>query len=310
MNEELFTAPFIVQENILDLCGNDVNFQLFPEICEEKSQQVSCSECTSNNRLCHECFDVFHQLGKKKTHQKKELKFNSNQNCPKHQNKILEFYCHDDKTLLCSICMYEDHKTHNFNTIKEVISNFKMDLSNISFELVNQDLTIQLSGILREVCKLKENYENAKEKLENEIKKLENEHHEQLNSLKEKETDLNFQIGELMEMKSFDDELDDFKLLKWKEIIDSNVWNLHFVSKTFYLCGLDESKKENEKNLKSPVEFSFFKGKIMKYISSGGYHFIGVDGRNYFILMDRIRKSFHLGKQQMWTAWCWKYRFL
>jgi hypothetical protein len=283
MEEEMFTAPFIVQDNMLDLCGNSLKFSTFIEICEEKTQQVSCSECTFNNRLCNECFDVFHQLGKKKTHQKKELKSNSNQNCPKHQNKILEFYCHDDKSLLCSLCMYEDHKMHNFNTIKEVVSKFKKNLSNISFELINQDLTIQLSGNTREMFKLKENFKNAKEILEEEIKKLEKEHNEELNSLKEKETELNLQLEELMKMKSFEEEEDKYKLLNWKEIIDSNVWKLHFISKKLYLCGLDESRKENEKNLKSPVEFSFFKDIRMKFISCGGYHFIGLDGRNFFV---------------------------
>jgi hypothetical protein len=176
--------------------------------------------------------------------------------------------------------MYEDHRTHNFNIIKEVVSNFKKNLSDISFELINQDLTIQLSGNTREMFKLKENFKNAKEKLEEEIKKLEKEHNEELNSLKEKETELKLQLGELTKMKSFEEEKDEYKLLKWKEIIDSNVWKLHFIPKKLYLCGLDESRKENEKNLKSPEEFSFFKDIRMKFISCGGYHFIGLDGRN------------------------------
>ncbi|CAH1225506.1 MID2 [Branchiostoma lanceolatum] len=120
------TRPSQKTRNVVD--SGDVASLAVPE--KQKKHVSKCAECTTRNAscrcakcecdLCGLCFDKVHKVSRTlMRHQASPLTPDGmTSGCQAHDNRIIEFYCQDDKVSICSHCVVMgDHKNHNIVSI-------------------------------------------------------------------------------------------------------------------------------------------------------------------------------------------------
>ncbi|XP_078617663.1 RING finger protein 17-like isoform X1 [Branchiostoma floridae x Branchiostoma japonicum] len=86
--------------------------------CNTRNASCRCAKCECD--LCGLCFDKVHKVSRTlMRHQASPLTPDGmTSGCQVHDNRIIEFYCQDDKASICSHCVVMgDHKNHNIVSI-------------------------------------------------------------------------------------------------------------------------------------------------------------------------------------------------
>ena len=214
-----------------------------------------CSDC--NDKFCSECFEQQHSSKKKQGHQIIQLneeyfaKF-----CLIHQNEKIEFFCFDHKTKLCRICLQEQHKNHNYDSIESVIKFFKqeMEIFQLSKESVQQQKNQMLNVYDEEQKEVHEKFQNLRDKFQFKFdvykakkEKIEKDFEEYHQIMKKVENLNSLSFDEIMELKgSLSLQCWDFPLVRHLGIICDQCKTKNFTGnrykcatcENFDLCGV------------------------------------------------------------------------
>ncbi|XP_078698177.1 RING finger protein 17-like isoform X3 [Branchiostoma floridae x Branchiostoma belcheri] len=147
-----------------------------PAVDKQKKNVSKCAECNTRNAscrcakcecdLCGLCFDKVHKVSRTlMRHQASPLTPDGmTSGCQAHNNRIIEFYCEDDKSSICSHCVVMgDHKNHNIVSIldknKEVAAEIEPALLVAKAALrrikeADKVLTDAIPGLRTEVAQL------------------------------------------------------------------------------------------------------------------------------------------------------------
>ncbi|GFO25362.1 RING finger protein 17 [Plakobranchus ocellatus] len=105
------------------------------KICEKVPASCKCLEC--DNIMCLECFDKFHRASAAiKNHQpvplivEKSKTQSPNPNCEEH-GRLIEYFCTDDNTAICSRCyIVGSHRNHSITSYEEKNKELLNDIEN------------------------------------------------------------------------------------------------------------------------------------------------------------------------------------
>ncbi|CAF1259758.1 unnamed protein product [Rotaria sp. Silwood1] len=120
------------------LCGN----------CHAIASKYWCNNCT--NSYCEQCSQRIHNMSAFQHHEPTILKEKSFELmlCEKHQDEKLKYWCLKCERSVCSDCLLNEHKDHQYELIYKIAKDFEtkvnIDLSNIELSLnknVNQTNT-------------------------------------------------------------------------------------------------------------------------------------------------------------------------
>ncbi|XP_045208281.2 uncharacterized protein LOC123560085 [Mercenaria mercenaria] len=150
--------------------ASDEDVQLFCEPCDRDGPRLPaygyCTDCTEH--LCESCFhhhratlSRHHILLDKdsmpQTQQLSTASVNASQSddftehCAKHKKELIKFYCHDHKTLLCSVCV----------TLEHTVTSCRIDyIPDISGETVNSP---EYHDTLKDIDTVTEKWQNKTE---------------------------------------------------------------------------------------------------------------------------------------------------
>jgi len=193
------------------------------ENSDKTSAWVFCLQCQQN--LCKACSKFHSRMKTTSTHTVVNLGgkasvdelylMSSSTFCDKHQNKPIEIYCVDCKSVLCMMCHIEDHNTHKCSAAAKVAGDFRVSLTH---DLQSMTAAVQrfdeqmktlksyrnvfvdrVKNVEREICeraeRLKAMIDDEKQKLLADLCEIHANHEKQMDSLAQEIT----QVKSLLE---------------------------------------------------------------------------------------------------------------
>ena len=133
--------PSAVTKALCSVCLEESKEQEGKEI---PTADTYCVEC--KHKLCEECCSEHRKFKLTKNHKLMPIdEYESGQNvvadlapmvCEVHEQKVLDVYCADCKTVVCAICFIEDHNNHKGGHVSKCVDGFRKQIQN-STEAMN-----------------------------------------------------------------------------------------------------------------------------------------------------------------------------
>jgi len=177
--QENFDIKYKIPRNLL--CGH-----CFCEQCLKQlsvNEEVECPKCqkTSQGKLpiCYAIFDIIYTE-----------EYSGKVYCQIHPVEKLQFFCNEEKQVICSICLLTNHNGHKTNSIRDILipQELKKEYEILNNEFLNKKIILE--NMHSEVEKyedfLNKMLENQKQKLEeigNNLINKKNERVEEYNKL-------------------------------------------------------------------------------------------------------------------------------
>jgi len=176
--------------------GEVANIPPATKYCVDCSQRV-CEKCSRFHTRMKTGAHLVVQLGEEMS---QEMFKSRKRNCQEHRDKIVDLYCYDCKTNLCSLCVALKHKQHNFAELSEAANKLGQDMDEDVKAI--SDCMINIHDLKQRWDAEKEKYLTGSEKLEATVKQ----------KGEEKKTLIDDNVGNLLQ------ELQDKKLNFSKEV--------------------------------------------------------------------------------------------
>ena len=166
--------PSESSRDICDICRDD-NEETGKEI---PGANIYCIDC--KQKLCEECCRHHRKSKLNKNH--KLIPINEQQVsndctvaklapsvCELHEQKVLDVYCDECKTVECAVCFIDRHKQHEGSHVSKYVDDFRKQIES-NIETINQ-CSSQIQMKKAELIKIKEDMQQKVEMLEEDVMK-------------------------------------------------------------------------------------------------------------------------------------------
>jgi archaellum component FlaC len=146
-----------------------------PGATMRRKSKMYCMEC--QQRLCEACSEVHRRLRASRGHTLVEISDDENVEvshesktagfCMKHRDRSKELYCFDCNVAMCFMCFAEEHRTHQFRHLNEVVDEFRKQMMNDA-ERMNETIN-KCRDVVKEQEKKKVDVNSSIERIEKEI---------------------------------------------------------------------------------------------------------------------------------------------